>query len=1495
MTQGIYNPAHRATVLPQHREIAEEEKPPNTARDVQTFVGGVMSIAVMPVEMAHLGIAKLTQGLSDALPSFPAARLYVDLVLGWPHSHPHPPTFGFPLPSIGPVLAAGSRNVLINGWPAARCGDVGFGVWCGGYYPLFEVFTGSSNVYIGGARASRRFIDFTMHCLPGLLKLKFLEKLKFLNGKGLAIGGALFTAGMGALGVAAAKGDQENYEEMAESAEDESDAKAAAAYAEAAGIEAGMAAEQTLADLAAMALSIGMGMDPGITPFTCWGNFITGSRNVLIGGVPIPGFLSLLGGARKLTRRKPRKPRLKQPHGGARSHNHCHSVGHPVDVATGRVYTTQEDFVLPGRIPIGFARTYDSSAVDYEGPLGRGWIHSYDIHLWKDDEQGMLILRNEDGALVGFDLIGVGEKTLNPLERQWLERSDEKVYVLRGKGGARYKFAQVMERDPAIEVVDDLEGESESKALRLSEIEDRSGTRVRLFYERGRLARLEDTAGTRVNFSYITLDNGAERLAGIHLALDENSGRTAKLVNFTYDSEGRLTNATDRGLVPWRYAYDHDLLIRETNRNGLSFHFAYKGEGREARCVHTWGDGAIHEVWLDYDREARMAVVENSLGARTRYYFNELDLPVRIVDALGGEKRFSYGSDGELLSETDQIGRETKYLYNEGFDCVSITNPDGTMRSFAYNSDSLPERLTDEAGAEFRREYDKRGNLTATIDALGHRREYSYNLFGDLERAVDPLGGVAKFKWNERGQVIESTTPLGATTRYSYDEWGRLVRVSGPLDHATRYAYDASDRLLRMELPDGTRHRYEYDPEGNLTSFLDANGAETRLRYVGYNELGERIDALGHTQRFIYDTEANLIEVRNERGEAYKFIYDPLDRVTGEVGFDGLTWKYDYDLADQMIARVDPVGRVTRYVYDLCGQLIERRRPDGTVIGFTYDGAGRLIEADAPGSKLAFKYDALGNVISESQSGQVIGHEYDALGRRTKRSSPSGRTVEFAYDADSRLGRLQTPHGPMDFEYDAAGRLIKRRLPSELEETFHYDGRGLIIEQSLYKHSNLLFLRGYKYDAEGNLIELRDSNKGTSRFAYDPIERLREVMQPEREVERFVYDLTGNLLRRGDREFEYGGADRLIKADGATLVYDEAGNLIEKRRAGSVIRYSYDTDDRLIAVDSKEGGRIEFSYDAFGRRIAKNTKDGEIGFLWDGDVLLSERRGDGSNEYVFGPGSYEPLCRFEGASFETYHNDHIGTPRELTDELGQLVWSASYDAYGRVSQLRADKTDNRIRFQGQYEDGETGLYYNRFRYYDPEVGRYIGKDPIGLLGGSNPYAYTSNPVNWVDPLGLQQGCPPTYKTPFKPLTPKQKRALQAKVRNRTITQNEYAHLQWHRRFANRRQRGVDRFWAGERRLVREYTSGTSGRNMPGTRNYSQRQIDELLGGGVPTHNGAPMEGHHTYNALDHPQLADDPTHIYPVTRTEHFERWHGGNFQNDTFGKPLNPNFPEEF
>jgi RHS repeat-associated protein len=1321
----------------------------NPARAVQEFVGEKMAMLSAPVDALNLGLAKATLAFVRMLPKFPAARLFGDIVFGWPHCHMHPPNLippspvpTIPLPSFGPVICAGAVSVLINGLPAARTGDLGFGVWCGGFFPIFEVQTGSSHVFIGGARPARMLIDFTRHCMPG--------KPGF-NKLGAAM--LLFSAGMGALGVASSLIDKGHAEQAAEKAPTEEEAMAASAQAAAMGLGAAVGAAQTAMDVAAAALSMMMGKDPAVPPGIPIGNFITGSPNVLIGGFPMPGWMAILRGLGKLLKGVARGVQRLLPPGSRLNNALCAITGHPVDIASGRVFTSQTDFKLGGRIPIEFKRAYDTSAVHYQGPLGPGWIHPYDIHLWEDEEKGLIILRNEEARVVGFDPVETGEKSFNPLEKLWLERLDEKIYVVRSNDGLRYKFSPVSQSGRRADRPPDQSqaGKSEVDPLKLTEIEDRNGNRITLIYEQGRLSYIIDSAGRRLNFIYITLDNGAARLAGINRALDSNSSRNSRVVNYSYDADGRLINATDRGLIPWRYAYDGDLLIRETNRNGLSFHFEYKGDGPEARCVHTWGDRDIYERRLTYDHFARTTMVENSLGHKTIYRFNEFDQPVTIINPLGGAKHYSYGLNGELLSETDEIGRVTRYSYNETGDCLSVTKPDGTTRRFEYAgtalSPKLPQKLIDEIGAERSREYDNRGNLKAAVDAAGNRYEYRYNQFGDLEEVTNPLGGVTQFKRNERGQVIEIVTPAGAGTKYNYDERARLAGVSDPLGYTTRYVYDALDRIIRLERRDGTRNHFQYDPENNVTNVIDANGSATRFRYADYNELSEQVDAMGQTRRFRYNTEARLVEVRNERGETYSFTYDAADRLTREVDFGGLALEYDYDPAGQLIAQTDPAGRVTRFIHDLRGRVIERRRPDGTAIRFSYDHLDRFTEATAPGSSLIFKYNLLGQVVWESQNGRVIEREYDELGQRVMRLSPSGQTVEFTYDADGQLNRLETSRGSMEFEYDPVGRITKRRLPSGLEESFSYDRGGRLMEQSLHRRNQTLVHRGYKYDAEGNLVELNDGANGVSRFAYDPIERLREVLRPEKGLEQFVYDSTGNLLRRGDKTFSYSKPDRLTQTDEATLTYDEVGNLIEKRRARSVIRYSYDPDNRLIAVESKEGGRIEFVYDAFGRRIAKKTKKGETGFLWDGDVLLAEQPTDrnepGFIEYVNMPESFAPLARLvksgEGpARLESYHVDHLGTPRELTGAGGELIWEADYDVYGHAK-VRKEEVKQPIRFQGHYEDIETGLHYNRFRYYDSESGRYINRDPIGLAGGFNAYRYTLNPVNWVDPLGLAQG------------------------------------------------------------------------------------------------------------------------------------------------------------
>ncbi|WP_317621964.1 RHS repeat domain-containing protein [Ketobacter nezhaii] len=145
-------------------------------------------------------------------------------------------------------------------------------------------------------------------------------------------------------------------------------------------------------------------------------------------------------------------------------------------------------------------------------------------------------------------------------------------------------------------------------------------------------------------------------------------------------------------------------------------------------------------------------------------------------------------------------------------------------------------------------------------------------------------------------------------------------------------------------------------------------------------------------------------------------------------------------------------------------------------------------------------------------------------------------------------------------------------------------------------------------------------------------------------------------------------------------------------------------------------------------------------------MLLSEKCGHKEKLYLYEPNSFKPLAFVENNQCYFYHLDHLGTPQELTDWEGRVVWSVRYRTYGSVVRKDVDTVENNLRFQSQYWDEETGLHYNRFRYYDPGAGHFVQQDPIGLLGGVNNYQYAANPVGWVDPLGLTSkpgDCPKT--------------------------------------------------------------------------------------------------------------------------------------------------------
>ncbi|RQS50886.1 type IV secretion protein Rhs [Burkholderia sp. Bp8986] len=434
-------------------------------------------------------------------------------------------------------------------------------------------------------------------------------------------------------------------------------------------------------------------------------------------------------------------------------------------------------------------------------------------------------------------------------------------------------------------------------------------------------------------------------------------------------------------------------------------------------------------------------------------------------------------------------------------------------------------------------------------------------------------------------------------------------------------------------------------------------------------------------------------------------------------------------------------------------------------------------------------------------------HEYDELGNRRRTVRPDGHAVDWLmYGSGHVHGMLLDGEERVQFERDDLHRETVRMLSSKVGQRTHYDPAGRVLQQTIQRSTSPAPLaeRRYRYDAVGQLSRIEDSRKGGTDYRYDPVGRLIEAISPVAK-ERFAFDPASNIIdpvRSTEAPAARSSPVRpestlpvevpkvlgnLLKAyAGMHFEYDARGNLVRKRTPAGQQEYEWDEFNRLLSARVAEASRqsqSRYFYDAFGRRIAKEVNGERTVFGWDGDALAYESDGERGTHYLYEPGTFVPLAQYvaepvEGISTPEwkstdryvpeedplqkmperrgdavlfyYHCDQIGTPQLLTDDDGDVVWEASYKAWGearevvaRVSKAAGITARNQLRLQGQQGDDETGLHYNRHRYYDPQTGRFVSKDPIGLAGGINVYQYADNPTGWIDPLGLakQCGCP----------------------------------------------------------------------------------------------------------------------------------------------------------
>ncbi|WP_018609457.1 RHS repeat-associated core domain-containing protein [Uliginosibacterium gangwonense] len=834
---------------------------------------------------------------------------------------------------------------------------------------------------------------------------------------------------------------------------------------------------------------------------------------------------------------------------------------------------------------------------------------------------------------------------------------------------------------------------------------------------------------------------------------------------FAYDEQGHLTTLVDGSGQHWKREYDRaGNLVKEIDPLGFETEYAYNKAGQPIEIT---------------DAKGGVKAITYTEGGQLASY----------TDCSGKTSQWAYDARGRLAAFTDATDAKTQYRYAEG---VEATRP-ASLEGLEPNAVGQLEAIEHADGSVERYVQDAEGRLLAHLDPLGRMTRYDYTGAGFIAQRHDALGQTLRYRWDRLGRLTGLQNENDATWQFHYDPVGRLLEETGFDGQRTHYHYDDSTGILAWTLqqPQVSGSISATAPQDGRVSEADRH-LLTRFEFDGLGRLiersahwsdaqGQALDAQGrpsspeqpgvlHREEFAYDGNGRLLLAANAHAHLQWF-YDEAGRMVRE--------HHAYTEQDRLA--------VWRHEYDALGNRTRTHRPDGHSIDWLRYGSGHVHGLLLDGQEaIAFERDDLHREILRSQGNQLQQHrQYDPVGRlleQVLKAAPASPDKQgyntstqvqrrYQYDAAGQLQGIQdSRRGTLNYRYDPIGRLIEAQSTLG-RETFAFDPASNLLDQDADARSG-----ERRFGAEGN--------NGTTYSATD--DAMRHPRAGNFSQTSGSSRLLDNLLR------QYAGQHN---------TYDGLGNLITRQLNGEAIHLGWNPLGRLQHTRSAQV-EVYYCYDALGRRISKHSQaifyssstDGPLYaqneqrriaqekgygltlYGWDGDTLAWESKvptatsgaDHHTTHYLYEPGSFVPLMQaatdrpirlpirskieapWEYTPTEAeqpfvhttyYHCDHLGTPQELTDKEGNLVWSAHYKAWGQAQEListarRQAGLTTHIRFQGQYFDHETGLHYNRHRYYDPLMGRFVSKDPIGLRGGFNLHQYAPNPTEWIDPLGL---------------------------------------------------------------------------------------------------------------------------------------------------------------
>jgi RHS repeat-associated protein len=614
------------------------------------------------------------------------------------------------------------------------------------------------------------------------------------------------------------------------------------------------------------------------------------------------------------------------------------------------------------------------------------------------------------------------------------------------------------------------------------------------------------------------------------------------------------------------------------------------------------------------------------------------------------------------------------------------------------------------------------------------------------------------------------TDPLGHVITVERDAFGRPIQITDATGGSKTFMWSVEGKLLSRTTALGEVESFTRDPEGNPLNHTETNGGSTAYTYGPFDFPATRTTPDGATYAFTRDTELRLTQVTNPLDATWEYTYDPVGRLVAESDFDNRTSVYTRDAAGQLLRRTNSAGQSVTHTYDALGRLTSKVTSEGGTSTYTHDLLGRTVAATSPDVELSRNYDPLGNLLSETVNGHTISMAYDSTGQLTKRITPAGQHSAWTYLPDGSIRSLVTDGRVISFEYDAAAREAARRIGDNLVMASTWDVAGRLTDQTLTgPDTQPITARRYSYRADGYLTGLHDQHTGPQSYALDATGRPTVATSPDG-TENYAYDPVGNQTTAHWPALESGAIGRrayqgmlLTRSGDIRYEHDQAGRITVRQksqlsRKPDTWRYFWNAEDQLTRTVTPDGTTWVYAYDPFGRRVSKRrlADDGSaaelVRFAWH-HANLAEQTTVGTSTTTSISWNHQeliPLTQTEhqpgqeeiNRRFYAIVTDLIGTPTDLVDEDGAVVWQTRSSLWGATTN-RNTRSDayTPLRFPGQYADEETGWHYNYHRHYDPNTGRYATSDPLGLAPSPNPYSYPHNPHTWTDPLGLAAHAP----------------------------------------------------------------------------------------------------------------------------------------------------------